>query len=296
LENKQVTKPKNIYASLAVILTVYMWSICPVYAQDIGKHCASIAEAAVEAGKLRDGGMDNTTAMKKLAGSFSDIQVEAGVNSAYAYKRLREFALYDFVEAYCRVMVPTGGKVSDFARLSLKVQYDRSVECAEKGDVEKRAFLECWNDQVLKARQSKLGMEYSVKSGGYSFRMPAEFTLQKIDETKGSAFLTKAEAYLNLSGGRYPKLEEPDQLVKQMVEQMQSKVVNRQEQTIAGFPAVIVNVENMTGTAKARIAIVSISPNQIFIMSGGATSELWEQSMANTYENVLGAVRIIKLD
>lgn len=122
-------------------------------AQTPATGCVQMAQAAESGAALKHQGMDRTAVQAELRKRFSEVESDMGATAAFTYVELREFAMADFVESFCRVTVGTGGKLTDFDKQAIRIQYDRSVECAKGGHLQKPAFLACWNEQVRRARQ-----------------------------------------------------------------------------------------------------------------------------------------------
>ncbi|MDP9920668.1 hypothetical protein J2W24_006350 [Variovorax boronicumulans] len=125
--------------------------ISPAWAQataeDIPAFCVAVSNAAVEAGRLRDEGKTALSATETLRGMFSAEELRAGVNTAFSYKNLKEFALSDLSSAYCARMLATNGTPNDFDKLWLRTHYERAAECSAQGHVERESFQGCWNAQ-----------------------------------------------------------------------------------------------------------------------------------------------------
>lgn len=123
----------------------------PTWAQptveDIPAFCAAVANAAVEAGRLRDDGKTALLATETLRGKFSTEELRAGVNTAFSYKNLKEFALSDLSSAYCSRMLAANGAPNDFDKLWMRTHFERAAECSAQGHVEREPFQGCWNAQ-----------------------------------------------------------------------------------------------------------------------------------------------------
>jgi hypothetical protein len=127
--------------------------------QDIASRCRAISTAAVQASHLRDAGITAQEATKKLTGKFSEEEIEAGVNTAFAYPQLKEFALFDLTTTYCTKMLPANGKPSDFTKLWVRTHYERAMECSSQGQFEREAFQKCWD---MQKERDKKGIEKIV--------------------------------------------------------------------------------------------------------------------------------------
>lgn len=137
------------------LLGVIVWSVShgAAGAQDLSVFCGEVARAAVTAAQLRDSGATSQAAVQQLQNKFSAEVVQAGTNTAFAYKQLKEYAISDFAMTYCEKMIPSNGKPTDFDLLWVRTHYERAVECASRGQVEREPFEKCWVAQ--QARDAK---------------------------------------------------------------------------------------------------------------------------------------------
>jgi hypothetical protein len=138
-------------ASIASFLLLVLFSTAA--SSQIDAECERFGLSAAEGARLRIAGMSQDDVRRELAKTYSEREAGMGVTAAFTYLDLREFAMSDFVSNYCKIVNAKDGKLTDFDKLWIRTHYDRAVECAKNDQVEKRQFLECWNEQHKKAKE-----------------------------------------------------------------------------------------------------------------------------------------------
>lgn len=129
--------------------------------RELAMFCHSVSNAAVEAGRLRDGGATARAATQTLQSKFSAEETQAGVNAAFAYKQLKEFALFDLSTTYCTRMLGANGSPTDIDRLWVRTHYERAMECSMQGKFEREPYQSCWDAQTMR---DKDGIERIILS------------------------------------------------------------------------------------------------------------------------------------
>jgi hypothetical protein len=127
------------------------------------KYCEEVAIAATEAARMRDADRPRESIEKELMNAHGWQRAEMGATAAFTYRALSDFAMYDFVRTYCRVVSGKEGKLSDFDKLMLSSLYQRNVDCAKQGFAEKDKFIACWNEQARKAKENSVRDPDAIK-------------------------------------------------------------------------------------------------------------------------------------
>lgn len=140
----------NIFIFLGLVWTAFHSPNALAAEQDLTAFCRAVSTAAVEAGRLRDEGISTQAATQALQGKYPAEEAKAGVSTAFSYKQLKEFALFDLSETYCMKMVAANGNPTDFDKLWVRTHYERAVECSVKGQFEREPFQRCWEAQQVR--------------------------------------------------------------------------------------------------------------------------------------------------
>jgi hypothetical protein len=114
-------------------------------------HCKLVGSAAAEVSEYRERGMTLEDAKRAVGKRFASLELERGALFAFTYRDLKGFALFDFVDHYCYMVLSHNGKLSDFATLMLQSRFQLTRECSKAGHVEQQAFFACWNARTAAA-------------------------------------------------------------------------------------------------------------------------------------------------